>query len=103
MPTGPSLKAFTTSGTMTQRTFGSPLGLNAVQDFNLPDTWQRGYASMGGVGSASGLGKFYAMLAQGGTWGGREIVPASIVRMLSETLSEEEDLVLCTPSPLPLA
>ena len=93
----PFLKAFTTSGTMTQRTFGSPLGLNAVQDFNLPDTWQRGYASMGGVGSASGLGKFYAMLAQGGTWGGREIVPASIVRMLSETLSEEEDLVLCTP------
>jgi len=91
------LKAFSTAGTLTQRTFTSPMGLNAIQDFNLPETWQRGYASMGGLGSACGLGKFYAMLAQGGTWDGYEIVPASIVRVLSETLSEEEDLVLCTP------
>lgn len=91
------LKAFSTSGTLTQRTFTSPMGLNAIQDFNLPETWQRGYASMGGVGSASGLGKFYAMLAQGGTWNGYQIVPESIIRLLGETLSEEEDLVLCTP------
>ncbi len=95
----PFLKAFSTSGTLTQRTFSSPLGLTAVQDFNLPETWQRGYASMGGVGSARGLGQFYAMLAQGGTWGGQTVVPRSIVRLLSETLSEEEeDLVLLTPA-----
>jgi CubicO group peptidase (beta-lactamase class C family) len=93
----PFLKAFSTSGTITQRTFSSPMGLNAIQDFNLPETWQRGYASMGGVGSARGLGQFYAMLAQGGTWGGQQIVAPAIVRQLSETLSEEEDLVLCTP------
>lgn len=95
----PFLKAFSTSGTMTQRTFSSPLGLTAVQDFNLPETWQRGYASMGGVGSARGLGQFYAMLAQGGVWNGRQIVSSHIVRQLSETLSEEpEDLVLLTPA-----
>jgi CubicO group peptidase (beta-lactamase class C family) len=93
----PFLKAFGTSGSLTQRTFSSPLGLNAVQDFNQPETWQRGFASMGGVGSASGLGKFYAMLAQGGVWGGRQIVPAAVIRLLSGTLSEQEDLVLCTP------
>lgn len=93
----PFLKAFSTSGSLTQRTFSSPLGLNAVQDFNQPETWQRGFASMGGVGSASGLGKFYAMLAQGGVWGGRQIVPADVIRLLSGTLSEQEDLVLCTP------
>lgn len=93
----PFLKAFSTAGSITQRTFGSPLGLNAVQDFNQPATWQHGYASMGGVGSASGLGKFYAMLAQGGTWNGREIVPAAVTGLLGETLSEQEDLVLCTP------
>jgi len=91
------LKAFTTAGTMTQRTFGSPMGLNAVSDFNQPETWKAGYASMGGVGSARGLSKFYAMLAQGGTWNGREIVPASIITQLSQTLSDQEDLVLCTP------
>lgn len=93
----PFLKAFSTSGSLTQRTFSSPLGLNAVQDFNQPETWQRGFASMGGVGSASGLGKFYAMLAQDGVWGGRQIVPSAVVRRLSRTLSEQEDLVLCAP------
>ena len=93
----PFLKAFSTSGTLTQRTFGSPMGLNAVSDFNQPETWKAGYASMGGVGSARGLGQFYAMLAQGGTWKGREIVPASVVALLSEPLSQENDSVLCTP------
>lgn len=95
----PFLKAFTTSGTLTQRTFSSPQGLTAVQDFNLPETWQSGYASMGGVGSARGLGQFYAMLAQGGTWQGQALVPSRIVRLLAETLSnQDEDLVLMTPA-----
>lgn len=93
----PFLKAFSTAGTLTQRTFSSPMGLNAVSDFNQADTWTGGYASMGGVGSARGLGKFYAMLAQGGTWAGNEIVPASVIDLLSRTLSQEEDGVLCTP------
>lgn len=94
----PFLKAFTTSGTLTQRTFSSPQGLTAVQDFNLPETWHSGYASMGGVGSARGLGQFYAMLAQGGTWGGQTLVPSGVLQQLSVTLSEQdEDLVLMTP------
>lgn len=93
----PFLKAFSTFGTMTQRTFASPMGLNAVSDFNQPETWRQGYASMGGVGSARGLGKFYAMLAQGGRWAGREVVPASVVALLSQKLSQQEDLVLCAP------
>lgn len=91
------LKAFNTAGSLTQRTFSSPLGLNAVSDFNLPETWARGYASMGGVGSARGLSQFYAMLAQGGTWNGRVIVPAGILPLLSQTRSQAEDGVLCTP------
>jgi CubicO group peptidase (beta-lactamase class C family) len=37
------------------------------------------------------------MLAQGGTWNGREIVPASVVALLSEPLSQQDDSVLCTP------
>lgn len=93
----PFLKAFSTSGTITQRTFSSPMGLNAVSDFNQPETWKHGYASMGGVGSARGLGQFYAMLAQGGRWAGREVVPASVVELLSQKLSQADDLVLCAP------
>lgn len=93
----PFIKAFNTSGTLTQRTFTSPFGLNAVSDFNQSEMWSRGYASMGGVGSARGLAKFYAMLAQGGQWNGAQIVPESVVRHFEQTLTQEEDSVLLTP------
>lgn len=93
----PFIKAFNTSGSLTQRTFTSPFGLNAVNDFNQSETWARGYASMGGVGSAHGLGKFYAMLAQGGVWNGAQIIPASVVRSFEQTLSQENDSVLLAP------
>lgn len=91
------LKAFNASGSMTQRTFASPQGLNAVSEFNQPTTWAGGYASLGGVGSAQSLAKFYAMLAQRGRWEGKQIVPDFLVRQLEHTLSQEEDAVLCTP------
>lgn len=93
----PFIKAFNTSGTLTQQTFTSPFGLNAVNDFNQSETWARGYASMGGVGSARGLAQFYSMLAQGGRWNGTQIVPESLTRHFEQTLSQENDLVLLTP------
>ncbi|SKA77274.1 CubicO group peptidase, beta-lactamase class C family [Prosthecobacter debontii] len=93
----PFLKAFNTSGSLTQRTFTSPLGVNAVSEYNQSSFWSHGYASMGGVGSARGLGKFYAMLAQGGTWNGVRYVSESILRQFSHTLSQEDDSVLITP------
>lgn len=93
----PFLKAFNTAGSVTQRTFGSPQGLNAISDFNQSSTWAQGYASMGGVGSARGLAKFYAVLAQGGVWQGTQVVPVEVVRQLGHTLSQEDDQVLRTP------
>lgn len=93
----PFIKAFNTSGTLTQQTFTSPFGLNAVNDFNQSETWARGYASMGGVGSASGLAQFYSMLAQGGRWNGAQIVPEMLTRHFEQTLSQENDAVLLTP------
>lgn len=93
----PFIKAFNASGTLTQQTFTSPFGLNAVNDFNQSETWARGYASMGGVGSARGLAQFYSMLAQGGRWNGTQIVPESLTRHFEQTLSQENDLVLLTP------
>ncbi len=93
----PFLKAYNTRGTLTQRTFTSPFGLNAVSDYNTSGLWAPGYASMGGVGSARALGKFYAMLAQGGLWNGSRLVSETIVRQLSHTLSQEDDSVLLTP------
>lgn len=93
----PFIKAFNTAGTLTQRTFTSPFGLNAVSDFNQSETWARGYASMGGVGSARGLAQFYSMLAQRGRWGGAQMVPESVTRHFETTLTQENDSVLLTP------
>ena len=92
------LKAFHTSGSVTQRAFASPVGLTAVQDFNQPHTWSQGYASMGAVASASGLGKFYSLLANGGQGPTGQEVPTWILRALSAPLSQAEDAVLCVPA-----
>lgn len=92
------LKAFHTAGSVTQRTFASPVGLNAVQDFNQPHTWQQGYASMGAVGSASGLAKFYSIFANGGKNAAGVEIPTWVQRALSTPLSQGDDAVLCVPA-----
>jgi len=91
------LKAFQTPGSATQRTFSSPVGLSAVQDFNQPHTWTQGHASMGGVGSARGLAKFYSVLANGGQWQGVQIIPSWIQTALSKAVPSVVDAVLCAP------
>ncbi len=78
------LRAFQTPGTITQRAFQSPSGLGAVADFNRPDTWRLGLASMGGVGSARGLARLYAHLIEG-----------DVVEELTRVASDKEDVVLC--------
>lgn len=93
----PFLQAFNTKGSPTQRAFASPTGLNSVQDMNNPDTLARGYASMGGVGSARGLAAFYAMLANGGWWAGQKMVADWILQALQTTYTQQEDAVLCAP------
>jgi len=92
------MKAFNKTDSLTQRTFTSPMGLNAVQDFNQPHTWSQGYASMGGVGSARALAKFYSVFANGGKFNGVQVIPTWIQRALGEPLSQAEDGVLCVPA-----
>lgn len=91
------LQAFNTRGSLTYRAFASPTGLNSVQDLNQPETLARGYASMGGVGSARALAALYAMLANGGWWRGQKLVSDWILQALQNTYTQQEDAVLCTP------
>ena len=93
----PFLRAYNETGSMTHAAFSSLFGLSAVSDFNQPDTWARGYASFGGVGSASALGKFYAMLAQGGVWQGEQILPPEVLGHMEARFTQGMDKVLCTP------
>ena len=91
------LKAYNTAGSVTQRTFASPVGLTAIQDLNQPHSWTQGYASMGGVGSARGLGRLYALLANKGQGFPNVEIPAWVLKALSTPLSQADDAVLCVP------
>lgn len=51
--------SFNTPGSLTRRAFSSPKGLHAIAEMNEPKAWSAALPAMGGVGSASGLAKFY--------------------------------------------
>src|SRR5207248_2212035 len=53
-------------GTFAHKVFTSPSGLNAVSEMNKPENRAQPIVSLGGIGSANSLAKFYAMLANGG-------------------------------------
>jgi CubicO group peptidase (beta-lactamase class C family) len=55
-----------TEGTFAHKVFASPAGLQAVSAMNKPEIRAQPIVSFGGIGSASALAKFYAMLANGG-------------------------------------
>ena len=55
-------RAFAEPDSLTRRAFGSPRGLSTVSEMNSPKAWLAGFPAMGGVGSASGLAKFYQVL-----------------------------------------
>ena len=56
-----------TPGTLARQAFSSPHGLNAVSDMNKPENRARSFVSFGGIANAHSLGKFYSMLANGGS------------------------------------
>ncbi len=91
-------QALGTADSFTRRAFQSPRGLHSVQEMNRPDSWAHGHPAMGGVGSASGLAKFYAVLAAGGVWEGNRVIPARVMPWMEETLAEGDDRVLLMPT-----
>ncbi len=91
----PFLRAFASPGSLTRRAFASPVGLAAIADMNRPEAWSLGDASMGGISTARGLAKFYALLSARGQWQGRQIVPASVIAEMETVQSQGHDEVLC--------
>jgi CubicO group peptidase (beta-lactamase class C family) len=90
--------AFAVAGSLTKRSFASPAGLHAVADMNQPAAWTAGLAAFGGIGSARGLGKIYALLAAHGVWQGRQLVPPAVLAQLSTPLIQGHDRVLLLPT-----
>ncbi|MEP7071478.1 MAG: serine hydrolase domain-containing protein [Verrucomicrobiota bacterium] len=87
-----------TPGTLQRRTFTSPHGLHAVSAMNKPQNRALALPSFGGIGSATALGKFYAMLANGGGLEGKRFFSAATIELMATTLSDGTDRVFEIPT-----
>jgi len=83
----------TTPGTLARKTFTSPYGLNSVSGMNTPAVRAQPIVSFGGIGSASALAKFYAMLANGGKLDGQTFFSEETIAWMTTTLSDGMDRV----------
>jgi len=95
LPKGdPFLQAFLTPGSLTSRSFASPKGLHSAASMNTPEARTACYPGFGGIGTASALAKFYAMLACGGAWEGRRFLKASTLESIRAGGIQGPDQVL---------
>ena len=88
------LRAFTDANSLTRRAFASPPGLSGISAMNNPQIRAASLPSMGGIGSAHALAKFYAMLAGGGVWEGRALFKKETLGWMSTRLTQGFDPVL---------
>src|SRR5256714_2911027 len=87
-----------TRGTFAHKVFTSPYGLNAVSEMNKPEIRAQSIVSLGGIGSANSLAKFYAMLANAGRIEDREFFLATTMDWMETTLIDGRDQVFQIPT-----
>ncbi|MEP6685638.1 MAG: serine hydrolase domain-containing protein [Verrucomicrobiota bacterium] len=85
-------------GTFTRKTFTSPHGLHSVTAMNSAAARSMSIVSIGGIGSAMSLAKFYAMLANGGEMDGRRYFESKAIVQMTTTLTSGMDRVLQIPT-----
>lgn len=88
--------ALATKGTLTQRAFASPRGLHGPAAMNTPEARQASLPAFGGIGTARALGKFYAMLAEGGTLEGVRYFEN--IGPMTNVLADGYDRILLRPT-----
>ena len=87
-----------TPGTLARKTFTSPRGLHAVSDMNSRENRAMPIVSFGGIGSATSLARFYAMLANGGEIDGRRFFTRDTIGQMTTTLASGIDRVFQIPT-----
>jgi len=87
-----------TPGTFAHKVFTSPRGLNAVSAMNHPEIRAQPIVSFGGIGSATSLAKFYAMLANGGRIEDRQFFSEKAIGWMRTTLTDGMDRVFQIPT-----
>ena len=91
----PFFTAFMTPGSLTSRSFASPKGLHSAGAMNTREARMSSYPGFGGIGTASALAKFYAMLAGGGALNGRVYFKSETLAHLEKPHTQGMDKVLC--------
>lgn len=89
-------QALTDPDSLTRRAFAAPAGPLGASAMNTPAVRSAGLPSLGGIGSADALAKFYAVLASGGQWQGQTIFSEQVLRWMTTPLSQGLDRVLQT-------
>jgi CubicO group peptidase (beta-lactamase class C family) len=87
-----------TPGTLARKTFTSPYGLHVVSKMNDPAIRAQPIVSFGGIGSASGLAKFYSMLANGGHFNGKSFFSEKTISWMTTILADGIDRVFQIPT-----
>ncbi|HEY6071079.1 MAG TPA: serine hydrolase domain-containing protein [Chthoniobacterales bacterium] len=88
-----------TRGTFAHKVFTSPRGLTAVSEMNKPEIRAESIVSLGGIGSANSLAKFYAMLANDGSApDGRVFFSEQTMSLMKATLTNGIDRVFQIPT-----
>ncbi len=93
--TGAFYEALADEKSLTRRAFAGPAGLHAVAAMNSPEARRTTIASFSGIGSARALGKFYAMLADGGTLDGRTFFSPQALGWMTTRQVTGPDRILC--------
>jgi CubicO group peptidase (beta-lactamase class C family) len=81
-------EALSDPGSLTRTAFSTPSGLHAPSQMNDPKIRQLSIPSLGGIGTADALARFYEMLCAD------EIFPIETIRQISETICSGKDQVL---------
>jgi CubicO group peptidase (beta-lactamase class C family) len=87
-----------TPGTLVRKTFTSPHGLHSIAAMNTKENRGTEIVSFSGIGSASSLAKFYAMLANGGEIEGRRFFAPETIAHMTTTLASGIDRILQIPT-----
>ena len=87
-----------TRGTFPNKVFTSPAGLQAVSAMNKAEIRAQPIVSFGGIGSASSLAKFYAMLANAGRIDDQQFFFEKTINWMTTTLTDGIDRVFQIPT-----
>ncbi|MFZ1219051.1 MAG: serine hydrolase domain-containing protein, partial [Chthoniobacterales bacterium] len=87
-----------TPGTLVKKTFTSPAGLSSVAAMNTKENRALQIVSFSGIGSASSLAKFYAMLANDGEMDGRRYFKTETIAQMTTPLASGIDRILQLPT-----